>query len=325
MILCFGTFVRTLSCCTKCLPQVKFVPKVAWVVDRCNSSLASGLDYVVDDPDGMEGNKAVVSRLLSCERPLVLNDKQLPSLAVARERFKSKVMPFINDDKVAEVTLAILYIIFQDKTIGIERKESFKKHLGMYKDELLRQTKFNVPDFFTRVLLYTTCVDNGEGKPFVENITDTFIEKIANESWADLKWDIATQTVEIIPSEAEKFWDEINTINDLRLSLMASQENCANTSWLGIDGQTLFPCRYKPIEFKDPSTKRIVTNKLLQYMKLVHEFISCLSTEQQLPQTRTTEWPIFPGERTLAIRQQLQALSDELLVAGIFSERLKPE
>ena len=149
MILCFGIFASALSYCTHGTPQVKFIPRVAWVVDRRNSSLANELDFDVDDPDGLEGNKAVVSRLLSCERPLVLRDKQLPSPQVARERFKSKVMPYINEDMVAKVVLAILYIISKDETIETEHKENFRRYLGMSKEDLLRQTVFDAPDFFS--------------------------------------------------------------------------------------------------------------------------------------------------------------------------------
>lgn len=94
MILCFGTFAGILSCCAQGLPRVKFVPRVAWVVDRRNSSLATGLDFVVDDPDGMAGNPAVVSNLLSCKRPLKLRESEeyRPSIKDARKRFEDKVM-----------------------------------------------------------------------------------------------------------------------------------------------------------------------------------------------------------------------------------------
>ena len=74
MRLCFGIFARILNCCNQGFAQDKFVPRIAWVVDRRKSSLASKLDFDVNDPDGMEGNPPVVSRLLSCERPLELRD-----------------------------------------------------------------------------------------------------------------------------------------------------------------------------------------------------------------------------------------------------------
>lgn len=320
MILCFGIFAGVLNHCNLGLPQERFVPRLAWVVDRHNSSLAIGLDFDVDDPDGMEGNGGVVCRLLLCERRLRLRDKQLPSLQVARERFKSKVMPFINEDMVAKAVLAILYIISKDETIETENKESFRRYLGMNKEELLRQTKFDVTDFLTRVLLYTTCVDNKRGQPYVEEITDTFIEKVANDSWVELNWDAATQTVEVIPSEERRLFDEINTLSELRHSLMSEQVSDTDTSWLGVDKNILFPSRYKRIEFGDPNAKAMLSKKLMQYMKLVHKLTDCLMEQQQSAAGKTATCPIFPDERMQDIRQQLTSLSNELLVLGIFSE-----
>lgn len=322
MTLCFGIFARVLNCCTHGKPEYEFIPRVAWVIDRRNSSLASGLDFDVDDPDGMAGNKPVVSRLLSCERPLKLRDKQLPSLQVARERFKSKVMPFINEDMLANAVLAILYIISKDETIEAEHKESFIRYLEMYRNELLRQTRFDVLDFLTRVLLYTTCVNNKEGQPYVEEITDTFIEKVVNDSWVELKWDAATQTVEVIPSEERRLFDEINALSELRHALMTEEASDTDTSWLGVDKNILFPSRCKRIEFGDPNTKAMLSNKLMQYMKLVHKLTDCLVEQQQSTAGKTATWPIFPDERMQDIRQQLTNLSNELFVLGIFSERL---
>lgn len=143
MILCFGIFAGILSYCRKILPEVKFVPRIAWVVDKMNSSLGSKIksDVADGDLDGMEGNSSVVSRLLSCERGFELSNISLPSVEVAAERFKAKVLPFIDDDKIGKAVLAILYVISKDESIEGKRKESFRKHIGMHKDELLRQKK----------------------------------------------------------------------------------------------------------------------------------------------------------------------------------------
>ncbi len=328
MILCFGVFANILNLCKRGLPQDKFVPRIAWVVDRQNSSLASDLNYVVDDPDGMEGNKSVVSKLLSCVRPLILKDTQLPSLAVARERFKSKVMPFIKDDRVAKAVLATLYIISEDKTIRDERKERFREYLGMYRDELLQQTTFNVPDFFARVLLYTTCVDNNEGRSYAKKITDAFIEKIVKESWAEIKWDATTQAITIMPTAEGEFRAEIEELSELRRSLMIEPVNYVDTGWLGVDESVLFPSRYGKIEFKDPAVKKKVFDKMEQYAKLVQEFIECSMKGQQSAARQSVNWPIFPNERMQAIRQQLEDISDELCTLytlSVFSDRFSSQ
>lgn len=268
MILCFGIFASILSCCTQGKPKFEFVPRVAWVVDRRNSSLASGLDFDVDDPDGMEGNKPVVSKLLSCDRPLVLKDKQLPSLQVARERFKSKVMPFIYEDMVAKAVLAILYIISKDETIETEHKESFRRYLGIYKEELLRQTRFDVPDFLTRVLLYTTCVDNNKGRPYAKEITDTFIEKVANDSWTALKWDATSQTLDLIPAKEKRLSEWVDQLCQLRPSVMEDMEGFVNMEWLPVTMTGLDPSIWGRTEIRESDAQRLLSRKINPYVQI---------------------------------------------------------
>ena len=226
MVLCFGIYARILNHCKHGLPQEKFIPRVVWVVDRKNRCLGSKSredtcdseqEEISDDRlDDMEGNKSVVSRLLSCRQGLELRDKHFPLAKDASEQFKAKVMPYIHEDKIAKAVLAVLYIISKDKTIEVERKETFKKYVGMYKDELLGQTKFYVPDFFARILLYTIRIDNnGEGKPYAKKITNDFIEKVATTiaGSAELKWDTTTQTVEIIHSAETHLQDQFDLLH----------------------------------------------------------------------------------------------------------------
>lgn len=220
MVLCFGIFAQILNRSKQGIKQqYKFVPKIAWIVDRWNSSLAIDFDFEVtaDELDTMAGNPAVVSKLVHCTQAFELSGKSvepsgesLPSVEVAAERFKAKVLPFIDQDKIGQAVLAILYVIFKDKAISTERKETFREYFGMYKDELLRQGKIDVPVFFARVLLYTTCVDNKEGCPYAKEITTDFIENAANFSQAKLKWDATTQAVEIIRSAETQLWEQFD-------------------------------------------------------------------------------------------------------------------
>jgi len=123
MRLCFGVFAKILNLCKQNITQVQFVPRIAWVVDRCNSSLGSGVDFVVEDPEGMEGNGSVVTNLLGCKKSLVLREGCRPSVEVARDRFKSKVMPFIKEGMVKKAILAVLYVIHEDETIDSDHLE----------------------------------------------------------------------------------------------------------------------------------------------------------------------------------------------------------
>lgn len=360
MVLNFGIFAGILNCCRQGLPGVKFVPRIAWIVDKRNSSLGSELNFVVTDDklDGMEGNSTVVSKLLACKQSFELTDEYRPSLEVAREEFKSKVLPFIDEDKIAKAILTILHIISRDGTIVTERKESFKKYVGMYRDELLKQEKFNVSDFFTRVLLYTICVDNNEGYSCIEEIVEflagnvdnregcsytetakepkktrrtgkiekimtAFIEYVANDSWVEAKWDATTQTVELIPTKEGQIWDAIIRTSELRLALINQDmdQRYTDTSWLGIDERALFPSKHMQMEFKNPEAKKLMIDKMAQYRKLVLELVNSLKSNNKRVNGQKVKWPLFPDERLRNIDQQITALSDELFVMSIFSDR----
>lgn len=270
-MLCFGTFGSVLNMCNQGLPQDKFIPRVAWVVDRKNSSLASGLDSVVDDPKTMEGNKEVVSRLLSCERPLKLRDKCLPSLEVARERFKSEVMPFISEDMVAKAVLAVCNIISHDDTIVNERKETFKKYIGMYREKFLQQTSFNVPDFFTRVLLYTACVNNKEGQPYVAEITNKFLEESVNSDWAELKWDTTTQILELIPTKEKRLSEWVDRLCELRPPVTGGLLEREKTRWLPVKMTGLDPNIWGRTEIRESDARRLLLRKINPYVDRVYE------------------------------------------------------
>ena len=313
MVLCFGTFASILNCCKQNLPQDKFVPRIAWVVDRRNSSLGSEIDFDVEDPADIDGNKPVVTRLLSCQRPLVLRDKQLPSHRTAKERFASQVMPSMNESMIAKALLAVLYVIQSDSTIENEYAATFKENLGVSKDKLLTLTKFNAPDFFARVLRYTTYIDNKAGRPYAGKITEAFIERVADECWSELKWHADTQTVEIIPSEAKRLREELYVINEFRLSLMAERVDITDMGWLDIDMGVLFSRESPLIEIKDRNTQQMVSRKILQYIRLVHEFVECILEAQKATSDPIMRWTLFPNERMRDIRQKLTNISDDLL------------
>lgn len=265
MILCFGTFGAVLNICKQGLPQDKFIPRVAWVVDRRNSSLASELDFDVDDPGDIEGNTPVVSKLLSCKQSFVLRDNCLPSVEVARERFKSKVMPFINEDMVAKAVLAVRYIISHDDTIGNERKETFKKYMGVYREEFLQQTSFDVPDFFARVLLYTTCVNNKEGKPYVDKINNVFLEKIVDEACLEWEWDTAMQTLELIPTKEKRLSEWVDRLCELRPPVTGSFLESMKTRWIGVKMTGLDPNIWGRTEIKSSDAAKLLARKINPY------------------------------------------------------------
>ncbi len=294
------------------LSENKLIARVAWTVDGENSCLGAGLDYEIsdDDLDTIEklGNSPVISRLLSCKQDFEFKGKKRFPVEKVCDRFKRKVMPFLAEDKIAGAVVAILYLISKDETTWTERRECFKKYLGMYGYELQQQTKFDAPDFFARILLYTTSFNNREGQPYADMITEEFFEEAANATWAELKWNTDTQTLELLPSEEERLLEEVNSLSDLRLSVMYDQDSFIDTGWLGVDREVLFPSRYHHFEIKNPEIRKLLSHKMQRYIQLVRKFMDCLVSSESL----VAQWPVFPDERTLAIRQQLAALSKEM-------------
>lgn len=269
MILCFGTFGKTLKCCKQRISGSRFIARIAWVVDRMNSCLGAGLDYEIDDnaldATKILSNPPVASRLLSCKQDFELNCNKKPSVEVVRERFRSKVMPYISEDMVTKAVLAVRYIISLDDTIDNERKETFKKYLGMYKDELLQQTSFDVPDFFARVLLYTTCVNNNEGRPYAKEITDAFIEEAANKGLVALKWDTVAQTLELVSTGEKRLSDWVEQLCQLRPPITADEY--LTTEWLGVNMTDLDPSIWGRTKIRDTDAQRLLSRKINPYVQ----------------------------------------------------------
>lgn len=166
-------------------------------------------------------------------------------------------------DMVAKAVLAVRYIISLDDTIDNERKETFKKYLGMYKDEFLQQTIFDVPDFFTRVLLYTTCVDNKEGQPYVKKVTDTLIEEVANDNWAELRWDAVAQTLELVSTGEKRLSDWVEQLCQLRPPITAGKY--LTTRWLGVNMTDLDPSIWGRTKIRDTDAQRLLSRKINPY------------------------------------------------------------
>lgn len=263
MVLCFGIFAKTLSLCRQKTPEIKLIARIAWTVDRMNSCLGAGLDYEIPD-DELDikslGNAPVVSRLLSCEQDFALKRNKKPTVEIVCKGFKDKVMPFLAEDKVAKAVLAVRKIIALDETIDDTRKETFNKFLGMYKDEFLQQTSFDVPAFFAKVLLYTTCINNRDGQPYANMISNDFIEDAVGTDWAKLNWNASAQTLELIPTGEKRLSELVDRLYKLRPSIgeVEDENEYANMEWLGIDLTDLDPSIYGRTEIRASDAQKLL-------------------------------------------------------------------
>ena len=315
MRLCFGTFVKTLyHCRIKKVSQPELVAAVVECVDP--------ISRYVTDSDTQNG-KSTANHLIFCDYEFVFSDgaseSSFPSEIVI-ENTKSGVLPLIREDMYAKMLLALLDIIRKDVTIDSEHKEDFKKFFGVSKGDLLQKTSFNLPTFLGEMLLYTTCcnIGNMAGKPFVKEITIKHIENIEKNSWGESKYISKTQTVEFILTEERRLKEEIDALSELRLSVMDSSENRTGLEWLGINQFELFPSMCKPVELRDPKTRKEISAKFLQYIKIINKFMTALASGNDLDRNEQLKYPILPSEELKVLRQQLNNLYNEICSLAMF-------
>jgi len=185
----------------------------------------------------------------------------------------------------------------------------------MHKDELLRAAEFNVSDFFARVLLYTTYVNNIDGRQCVVGITDDYIKEAAKNNWSEVELDADRQKVIIKPSKENYFWDRIHEINWMYI---VPARDLLGIPWLVPDElYTLFPSHYVKVEFKDPEKRHEAVCKMKEYMELTHELASCLKRGRESRTDYAPRWPIFPDEQMKEIFQRMEDIGGELFVLGM--------
>ena len=191
MRLCFGTFATVLNHCRQNIYQAALIAQIVNIVDSDNRYLG----------EKMAGDGPAINKLLSCKIDFVFSKEivTIPPETVI-SKFETNVSPFIDEDKKAKVIFALLNIIKSDECIDIDKRESFIKHLGYEKQQLLQQSEFVLSDFLGKILLYTTLgnVKNRVGKECVKEITDDYIDTLAKPYVNELQWDASSQTLTLL-------------------------------------------------------------------------------------------------------------------------------
>lgn len=225
MRLCFGTFATVLNCCRQNVQQATLVARIAKVVDPCSRYIGENRYKIIEqeqdqnqkldqnqeldqnqkldqDPtkEKIEGDKPATNKLLHCKINFVFDNEEFANNLTLDEtikRFETEVAPFIDEDKKAKVILVLLDIIQKDKCIDFDKKENFKKFLGVDKQHLLQQSEFVFSDFLGRILLYSLLgnVDNTVGRSCVNSITNNYIDAFVEPYAYEYQWDTTSQTL----------------------------------------------------------------------------------------------------------------------------------
>lgn len=231
MRLCFGTFAAVLNHCRQNALQAEFVARIVRIVDPYNSCIVNKFDKAEIKADG-----PATTKLLKCKNDFVFVEREnanKPTPEAIIKNFETEVAPFIDEDKKAKVILALLDIIEKDKCIDFDKKENFKKYLGVDKQNLLQQSEFIFSDFLGRILLYSTCgnVDNRVGQSCVKLITGDYIDRTAEPYAYEYQWDTITQTLVL------SFVKIFNIFNQAILDYQINNfiENVDPTNIMGIE------------------------------------------------------------------------------------------
>lgn len=187
--LCFGTFASLLN---------KFRISDTSQVDFI-ASLVSG----IDEDSRYKDEAAAVTRLLKCEIDYKLSKKAKeanePSYRTVKKHISNEVAPHIKEDGKKIIILALLDIIRKDKSLEQQNRELFEDFFGLYKDELLQESKFEFSDIVCKALLYTTYggVQNKYDRGDVFVISDDYINDVTSPYLSDVDWDVENQTLNL--------------------------------------------------------------------------------------------------------------------------------
>lgn len=188
MRLCFGTFATVLICCRKNISKSALIARIVNTIDSQSRYIG----------ENMTGDGPAINRLLSCEIDFVLSSREatkIPKQGIIVNNFETDVIPYIHEDKKANIILTLLDIINKDEFIDFEKKVIFKKYFRKDKQDWLRKSDIELSKLLVKILLYTTCgsVDNKVGKPYVKTITTDYIDNIGKSYKDEFIWNASRQ------------------------------------------------------------------------------------------------------------------------------------
>lgn len=344
MRLCFGTFTAVLNCCRQNVQQAALVARIAKVVDPCSRYIGENRYQIIEQErkqehgqnltkEKIEGDKPAANKLLHCKINFVFdNEEDANNLTLDEtiKKFETEVAPFIDEDKRAKVILALLDIIQKDKCIDLDKKENFKKFLGVDKQHLLQQSKFVFSDFLGRILLYSICgnVDNTVCQSCVNSITSDYIDTIAEPYAYEYQWDIASQTLvlsfvtifnifnqAILDYQIDTFIECIDPTNMMEFEWLEKCENFLKHT----EGSIWIPFGPSTVE-----KKGLVLQKVQQFAQTLDDYTKYLplnmrpldikSVSRAVPLFRDEDvkWALNFEKETMNYRQQLCSIYQEI-------------
>ncbi len=183
--LCFGTFIAILDLCKYNITQEKLIADIVRIIDPDSR-------YIKD--------RTASNKLKKCQINFRLTSgyfNDVPSIASVKECMKNKIIPFIDESKIATLILSLLYIIQNESKNRTLKEEYFKKFFSADSSQLLTEKEFVFSEFLGRILLYTlySGINNKTGSDCIKFITEDFIDEKLSLYKEDCQWISSTETL----------------------------------------------------------------------------------------------------------------------------------
>jgi len=334
MYLCFGTFAAVLNCCKQNIKQYALFAIIAKCLDKNSNYIKSDDRY--KESWEIEGDGPAISKLLNCTKNYVLENKLSLELSKVVKDFEINVAPYIEEDKKPAVILSLLNIIQLDKSLDFKNKEAFRKNLGVYKQDILNQSKFEFCDFLVRILLYTTCgnVDNKMGKDYVESITKCYVDKFIDDYAFEYEWNSTAQTLTLLPISSifSDFSSKISLFKIDEFIESVDPTNVMDYEWVDkCDGfiKYIKSTKWIPFEQTPQNMSGMTIQKVQLFAQVLNEYVNYLGVnmrpiEEQpdlfipiplvpLYRDEDAKWACAFWEKVQDYRKQLASIYQEIL------------
>lgn len=348
MKLCFGTFAGLLNHCRKkSINQTFFVGRMAWAIDKKTSCLRIiSMDDKIEIEDsitaedvknGLEGNSAVVSKLLACKHNYENRSKKRPEFADAKKDFSEMVSPMIVDNDKPFIILALINLIRYDSSINSERSECFERCFGISKGQLFYTSNFEFSDIMTKALLYVTSPeienihpdsfsarsiisDNDEDIPdkfAPKELADFLMKNARNQRWYAINWNATAEILQLVDIQSKILLDQMYTLAKREIELLEKkviEDFHFDSDMHNLNKMIKARLNIKKAEYRgdDHVTIEKMRECLNTYKKLLGELADYVQELMRLQNVMLNALPTIPDRRMTQMYEQIEKVYWEI-------------
>lgn len=349
MRLCFGTFAGLMNRCRKkSINQTSFVGRMAWVIDkktRCLQIISKDDDKTKKEDSiaeevvkiGLEGNSAVVSKLLACKQNYENRSKKRPDFDDAKKEFSEMVSPMIVDSYKPFIILALIDLIRYDSSINSERSECFERCFGISKGQLFYTSNFEFNDIMTKALLYVTSPEienihpdsfsawsifseDGEKIPDIfapKDLADFLIRNARDQRWYAINWNATSEILQLVDIQSKILLDQMYTLAKREIELFEKkviEDFNFDSDMRNLNKMIKARLNIKKAEYRgdDHLTIEKMRECLNTYKKLLGELADYVQEFMRLQNVTLNSLPNIPDRRMTQMYKQIEDVYREI-------------